>query len=61
LTGLTTDQLKAVTLTNGNGMTATFLNFGARLVSIKLPTNSDLKEMLVGYEKHEDYLMDPYF
>lgn len=61
MTGLTTDQLKAVTLTNENGMTATFLNFGARLVSIKLPTNSDLKEMLVGYEKHEDYLMDPYF
>ena len=61
MTGLTTDQLKAVTLTNVNGMTATFLNFGARLVSIKVPTNGGLKEMLVGYKKHEDYLADPYF
>ena len=56
-----TDPLKAVTLTNKNGATATFLNFGARLVSIKVPANGGLKEMLVGYKKHEDYLTDPYF
>ena len=56
-----TDPLKAVTLTNKNGATATFLNFGARLVSIKVSVNSGLKEMLVGYKKHEDYLTDPYF
>ena len=53
--------MKAVTLTNKNGATATFLNFGARLVSIKVSVNSGLKEMLVGYKKHEDYLTDPYF
>ena len=53
--------MKAVTLTNKNGATATFLNFGARLVSIKVPVKSGLKEMLVGYKKHEDYLTDPYF
>ena len=61
MTRHTTDPLKAVTLTNKNGATATFLNFGARLVSIKVPVNSGLKEMLVGYKKHEDYLADPYF
>ena len=61
MTRHTTDPLKAVTLTNKNGATATFLNFGARLVSIKVPVNSGLKEMLVGYKKHEDYLTDPYF
>ena len=61
MTRHTTDPLKAVTLTNKNGATATFLNFGARLVSIKVPANGGLKEMLVGYKKHEDYLTDPYF
>jgi aldose 1-epimerase len=61
LTRHTTDPLKAVTLNNKNGATATFLNFGARLVSIKVPANGGLKEMLVGYKKHEDYLADPYF
>jgi len=60
LTRHTTDPLKAVILTNKNGAMATFLNFGARLVSIKVPVNSGLKEMLVGYKKHEDYLTDPY-
>lgn len=42
-------------------MTATLLNFGARLVSIKVPVRGDLTEMLVAYKEHEDYLTDPYF
>jgi aldose 1-epimerase len=50
-----------VTLTNKDGMTATLLNFGARLVSIKVPVRGDLTEMLVAYKEHEDYLTDPYF
>jgi len=53
--------LKSVTLTNKDGMTATLLNFGARLVSIKVPVRGDLTEMLVAYKEHEDYLTDPYF
>ena len=50
-----------MTLTNKDGMTATLLNFGARLVSIKVPVRGDLTEMLVAYKEHEDYLTDPYF
>lgn len=53
--------MKSVTLTNKDGMTATLLNFGARLVSIKVPVRGDLTEMLVAYKEHEDYLTDPYF
>lgn len=53
--------MKSVTLTNKDGMTATLLNFGARLVSIKVPARGDLTEMLVAYKEHEDYLTDPYF
>ena len=53
--------MKSVILTNKDGMTATLLNFGARLVSIKVPVRSDLTEMLVAYKQHEDYLTDPYF
>lgn len=53
--------MKSVTLTNKDGMTATLLNFGARLVSIKVPVRDDLTEMLVAYKEHEDYLTDPYF
>ena len=53
--------MKSVILTNKDGMTATLLNFGARLVSIKVPVRGDLTEMLVAYKQHEDYLTDPYF
>ena len=53
--------MKSVTLTNKDGMTATLLNFGARLVSIKILVRGDLTEMLVAYKEHEDYLTDPYF
>ena len=61
MTRLANDQLKSVTLTNKDGMTVTLLNFGARLVSIKVPVRGDLTEMLVAYKQYEDYLTDSYF
>ncbi|QDP02404.1 aldose epimerase family protein [Thalassotalea sp. PS06] len=48
------NELKSVTLTNGNGMEVTLLNLGARLASIKFAG----KEMLVTYADLNGFLND---
>ena len=44
------------TLTNANGMEVCITNFGGRIVSIMVPdTNGELKDVVLGFSKVEDY------
>jgi aldose 1-epimerase len=54
-------SLQEVTLSNQFGMTVSVLNFGARIISIKLPVNEQLEEMTVTHKDAQDYLTDEYF
>lgn len=54
-------KLVKVKLTNQIGMEVTLINFGARIASVKYPVIDKLKEMLVSYDKAEDFVTDPYY
>ena len=54
-------SLRSFTIKNSRGMTATLLNYGARLVSLRVPVAGQPTEMLVGYEDYTDYLTDPFY
>ena len=55
------EQLRVVTLTNNNGMSAEVLNFGARLSSVVFPTTHGLQAMTVAYDDVKNQLKDPFY
>ena len=55
------NQLIAHTLTNDNGMQVTVANFGARIVSIKIPVDGSLEEMLVTHQEADNFIDDEYY
>ena len=49
-------QINLYTLTNKNGMEAAIINYGATLVSLKVPDRKGkLGDVVLGYDKLEDY------
>lgn len=54
----TMSELKTFVLENSNGMRVELLNLGARLISVKMPVDGELKEMLVAYKELESYKTD---
>lgn len=44
-----------ITLTNASGMTVTLMDWGATILSIKVPVAGTMQEMLIGPGKAEDY------
>lgn len=52
------NQIKKVGLTNANGMRVEVANYGARLVSIKMPLRDQMVEMLATVETDEQLLHD---
>ena len=53
--------LLSTTINNSQGVSATLLNYGARLVSLKIPIAGKPTEMLLGYRDLGDYLSDPFY
>lgn len=50
-------QLKMVELTNPNGMSVKFTNFGATVMSLKIPDkNGNPGEIVLGYDTPQEYL-----
>lgn len=50
------EDIQLYTLSNKNGMTAQFTNYGARLVSLWVPSRDrDFKDVVWGYESLKDY------
>lgn len=45
-----------ILLKNGNGITAAVTNFGARLVSLKVPSEKGLTDVVLGFNSIEEYL-----
>src|SRR6056297_998897 len=58
-----TDQLKVFTLTNKHGAEVKITNFGGKVMSLQVPDkNGNLGDVVLGYEKPEDYIDgEPYF
>ena len=59
--GQTTDGRTAYiyTITNSNGMTAKFTNFGAILVSLEVPgRDGNARDVVLGYDRLENYFGD---
>lgn len=54
-------SLQSVTIRNTQGISASFLNYGARMTSVQVPVDGAPVEMLVGYQNPVDYLTDPYY
>jgi len=54
-------QLETILLSNKHGMSAEVINFGARVKSIKFPTNGKVMDMTVSYPLAEDYLSDCFY
>lgn len=55
------DKLNVFTLQNSNGMELQVSNFGATIMSLKVPNNKgSLTNVVVGLEQAEDYLTAPY-
>ena len=54
-------SLLSTTINNSRGVSATFLNYGARLVSLKVPIAGTPTEMLLGYQDYREYLSDPFY
>lgn len=53
--------IRSITIKNSRGMSATLLNYGARLKSLKVPVGDSAREMLLGYQNDSDYLTDPFY
>ena len=58
-----TDKLKVFTLTNKHGAEVKITNFGGKVMSLQVPDkNGNLGDVVLGYEKPEDYIDgEPYF
>lgn len=55
------NKLALYTLSNSNGMELQVSNFGATIISLKVPNNlGTLTNVVVGLEQAEDYLTAPY-
>ena len=51
------DSISIFTLTNAHGLRAEITNFGGRIVSLWVPDkNGKMREVVLGFEKLEDYL-----
>lgn len=51
--------MEVFTLTNKNGMTARITNYGGRIVSLLVPDrNGKLQDVVLGFDKMEDYLRE---
>jgi len=51
------EELTMITITNKNGMTATFTNYGAALVSLTAPDrNGNFTDVILGYDTEEEYI-----
>jgi len=55
------DSLAASVLQNAHGDRVTLLNYGASLARIELQLPDGMRNVILGYEDHADYLSDPYF
>lgn len=53
--------LQQTVLHNSRGDSVRLLNFGARIASICIETETGPRELVLGYSRPEDYLSDPYF
>ena len=54
------DQVKLFTLSNKNGVIAKVTNYGGILCSFSIPTNNGQRELVLGFDKLEDYLSPAY-
>ncbi|MBI9017075.1 MAG: galactose mutarotase [Phycisphaerae bacterium] len=56
-------KVDVYTLTNANGVQVEITNYGAIVVSLKVPDrNGEIADITLGYDKLEDYIKDtPYF
>lgn len=54
----TVEPIRQYELTTATGFSASVLNYGAILQSIKVPTESGLTEVLLGYQQPQTYLDD---
>ena len=48
-------SLLSITINNSRGVSATLLNYGARLVSLKIPIAGTPTEMILGYQDYREY------
>jgi len=53
------EKLDVIELGVGSGMRVGLMNWGARIVSIKVPTMEGFQEVTVGYDNAKKYLEDP--
>jgi len=52
-------QIRKFIVSNDHGMTASFINFGAILTSLKVPDrNGKVGEVTLGFDTLEDYFVD---
>ena len=60
--GTTKDNTKVFiyTISNSNGMTASFTNYGARWISCNIPTDNGLTDVILGYDTFSEYENDTY-
>jgi len=55
-------EIKKLTISNDNGITASFINFGAILASLKAPDrNGRAEEVTLGFDTLEGYISDVWF
>jgi aldose 1-epimerase len=55
-------EIKKLTISNDNGITASFINFGAILASLKAPDrNGRAEEITLGFDTLEGYISDVWF
>lgn len=52
-------QIKTYDISNQRGDTLSIINFGARLISWHTRVNNEIRNIVLGYETLEDYLIDP--
>lgn len=53
------EEVSLFTITNDNGVTATFTNWGATIVSILVPDkDGNLRDVVLGFDKLEDYFIN---
>lgn len=56
------NKWKLYTLTNNNGMTVSFLNFGGIITDISVPNrHNQLENVVLGYTNYTDYEENPNF
>jgi aldose 1-epimerase len=61
LVSLARDTVSQHILSNRQGMRVTLLDFGATLVSVQVPVKQELREIVLGYDRLEDYKADNYY